>query len=149
MLFDSRVENELGGYVVCCSDFLLLWGVTSGSTHTPRRIRRRTCMRCERPRYVMSCARACVCVCGWVGVRPHDPRPDLPTPVGPWGIYTPAASFAGPVALGFPEHEVSLIMRQVLKGLRYLHSKLIIHRDIKPSNILLTDCSPMGAGEDY
>lgn len=34
--------------------------------------------------------------------------------------------------------EIRMIYRQILEGLRYLHSKRICHRDIKPSNILLS-----------
>jgi phosphorylase kinase gamma subunit len=29
--------------------------------------------------------------------------------------------------------------RQVLEGVRYVHSKNIVHRDLKPENILLDD----------
>lgn len=29
--------------------------------------------------------------------------------------------------------------RQVLEGVRHVHSKLIVHRDLKPENILLDD----------
>ncbi|CAG5120632.1 unnamed protein product [Candidula unifasciata] len=39
---------------------------------------------------------------------------------------------------GIPLHNVKLIIRQVLEGLDYLHSKCkIIHTDIKPENILM------------
>jgi serine/threonine protein kinase len=39
---------------------------------------------------------------------------------------------------GIPLHNVKLIMRQVLEGLDYLHSKChIIHTDIKPENVLV------------
>ncbi|XP_025106527.1 SRSF protein kinase 3-like isoform X2 [Pomacea canaliculata] len=39
---------------------------------------------------------------------------------------------------GIPLHNVKLIMRQVLEGLNYLHTKCkIIHTDIKPENILM------------
>ena len=34
---------------------------------------------------------------------------------------------------------VSIIIREILRGLEYLHSTARIHRDIKPANILLTD----------
>lgn len=36
------------------------------------------------------------------------------------------------------EESVSIILRQVCEGLRYLHSHNVIHRDIKPENILLS-----------
>lgn len=36
------------------------------------------------------------------------------------------------------ESEVSSIMRQVVEGIRYLHSHNILHRDLSLSNLLLT-----------
>jgi cyclin-dependent kinase 10 len=39
----------------------------------------------------------------------------------------------------FTEAQVKCIMKQVFKGLRYLHEKYIVHRDLKVSNLLMTD----------
>eukprot|EP01130_Rhizamoeba_saxonica_P010419 TRINITY_DN4265_c0_g2_i2.p1 TRINITY_DN4265_c0_g2~~TRINITY_DN4265_c0_g2_i2.p1 ORF type:complete len:366 (+),score=90.44 TRINITY_DN4265_c0_g2_i2:201-1298(+) len=38
-----------------------------------------------------------------------------------------------------PEDIIAVVMRDSLKGLRYLHSKKKIHRDIKSGNILMTE----------
>ena len=35
--------------------------------------------------------------------------------------------------------QVKCIMKQVFRGLRYLHSTFIVHRDLKVSNLLMTD----------
>ena len=32
------------------------------------------------------------------------------------------------------------ICRQVLRGLKYIHSANVLHRDLKPSNLLLNAC---------
>ncbi|XP_026333090.1 phosphorylase b kinase gamma catalytic chain, liver/testis isoform isoform X2 [Hyposmocoma kahamanoa] len=37
------------------------------------------------------------------------------------------------------EKKTRYIMRQVLEGVRFIHSKNIVHRDLKPENILLDD----------
>lgn len=37
----------------------------------------------------------------------------------------------------FREAEIAEILRQVLKGLQFLHQKGIVHRDIKASNLLM------------
>ena len=34
--------------------------------------------------------------------------------------------------------DVSIVIRQVLEALKYLHSNSIIHRDIKPENLLIS-----------
>jgi len=39
----------------------------------------------------------------------------------------------------FTESQVKCIMKQVFRGLRYLHSTYIVHRDLKVSNLLMTD----------
>ncbi len=36
----------------------------------------------------------------------------------------------------FTELEIRWIVRQVLRGVAYIHSKGVVHRDIKPENIL-------------
>lgn len=39
----------------------------------------------------------------------------------------------------FHENQISIIIRQLLLGLDYLHSMGKIHRDIKAANILMTE----------
>ena len=45
------------------------------------------------------------------------------------------------------EPEINQILRNILKGLVYLHSKQIIHRDIKAGNILLAETGVAKIGD--
>ena len=38
-----------------------------------------------------------------------------------------------------PINKIKSIMKQMLKGLEYCHSKNIVHRDLKPENVLFTE----------
>ena len=42
----------------------------------------------------------------------------------------------------FSEEKAKQLMRQLLSGLEYCHSKGIVHRDLKPENLLFEDKSP-------
>jgi calcium-dependent protein kinase len=43
----------------------------------------------------------------------------------------------------FPERTASSVIRQVLRGVQYLHSHDIAHRDLKPENMLFLNGSPL------
>lgn len=40
------------------------------------------------------------------------------------------------------ESEARIILREILKGYKYLYDKKIVHRDLKPSNILMKRGKP-------
>ncbi|XP_073534311.1 serine/threonine-protein kinase 17A [Phyllobates terribilis] len=44
----------------------------------------------------------------------------------------------------FKEKDVQRLMRQILKGVSFLHRHNVVHLDLKPQNILLTSDSPLG-----
>ena len=41
-----------------------------------------------------------------------------------------------------PEYDTAKIVKQILLGLKYMHSKKWIHRDLKPSNIMIAGTDP-------
>jgi translation initiation factor 2-alpha kinase 4 len=48
----------------------------------------------------------------------------------------------------FKEEEIKIqIIRGILEGLAYIHSKKIIHRDLKPANIFLTENNKVKIGD--
>ncbi|XP_067397466.1 serine/threonine-protein kinase 17A-like [Emydura macquarii macquarii] len=44
----------------------------------------------------------------------------------------------------FTEQDVVRLVRQILRGVSYLHKNNVVHLDLKPQNILLTSSSPLG-----
>lgn len=44
----------------------------------------------------------------------------------------------------FSEEDVKRLMRQILKGVAFLHQNNVVHLDLKPQNILLTSSCPLG-----
>jgi len=49
----------------------------------------------------------------------------------------------------FTESEVKCITLQVLRALKYMHSRFIIHRDLKVSNLLMTDKGSIKVGKCF
>jgi translation initiation factor 2-alpha kinase 4 len=45
------------------------------------------------------------------------------------------------------EEQKIQLLRGILEGLAYIHSKHIIHRDLKPANIFLTDQNKVKIGD--
>ena len=62
----------------------------------------------------------------------------------PWGeLYDKAVGYLS-------ETQISIIFKQILSGIAYLHSKNIVHRDLKLENILISDKEYVeGTGEEY
>uniref|UniRef100_A0A8C0G0M7 non-specific serine/threonine protein kinase n=1 Tax=Chelonoidis abingdonii TaxID=106734 RepID=A0A8C0G0M7_CHEAB len=44
----------------------------------------------------------------------------------------------------FTEQDVIRLVRQILRGVGFLHQHNVVHLDLKPQNILLTSSSPLG-----
>ncbi|XP_075767402.1 serine/threonine-protein kinase 17A-like [Pelodiscus sinensis] len=44
----------------------------------------------------------------------------------------------------FTEQDVIRLVRQILRGVAFLHQHSVVHLDLKPQNILLTSSSPLG-----
>lgn len=42
----------------------------------------------------------------------------------------------------FTEQQASIIVKQIMEGLNYMHSQSVTHRDLKPENILLVSDNP-------
>ena len=43
------------------------------------------------------------------------------------------------LGINLSENQISLVLKDMLTGLEYLHAQKMIHRDIKADNVLLTD----------
>ena len=53
--------------------------------------------------------------------------------------YCPGGELFDKVENGLSETQISVIFKQILSGLSYLHSNNIVHRDLKLENILISD----------
>jgi serine/threonine protein kinase len=42
----------------------------------------------------------------------------------------------------FTEQQASIIVKQIMEGLNYMHQQMVTHRDLKPENILLVSNDP-------